>query len=351
MTNAKGNDDESDAQPLPHRLGIASPLLRRAVEAIGEAIVITGPELDPPGPHIEYVNPAFTRMTGYALEEVLGRTPRMLQGPNTDRAVMDALRAALRAGESFQGEAINYRKDGTEYLVEWLITPVLADGRITHWIAAQRDLTERRRAEERQERLSAEVNHRVNNTLAAVESFAAQTVRGVETALEFKAAFQRRLRALARVHKLLASRRWTGVPLGELAKAQVTAYSVDGPNRVQVEGPEVALRPGAAVALGLALNELAVNAATHGALSMPGGHVRLQWDIEPGARGDLLKFRWIEMGGPTLPRLSPSRGFGSRLLERGLPQELAAETRLQFEPSGFRCEINVALSTVRSEAL
>ena len=117
-------------------------LLRAAVEAVGEAIVITGPELDPPGPRIEYVNAGFTRVTGYAPEEVVGRTPRILQGPNTDRAVLDRLRAALEAGQPVRSGAVNYRKDGTEFAIEWLITPVFdGDGRVSHWVSAQRDVT------------------------------------------------------------------------------------------------------------------------------------------------------------------------------------------------------------------
>ena len=110
-------------------------LLKAAVEATGEAILITTAELDEPGPRIEYANAAFVRLTGYPLEEVIGRSPRFLQGPKTDRAELDRTRASLEAGEAFQGETLNYRKDGSTYMVEWLITPVRdADGRITHWV-------------------------------------------------------------------------------------------------------------------------------------------------------------------------------------------------------------------------
>ncbi|MGH1575341.1 PAS domain-containing protein [Methylobacterium sp. P31] len=132
-------------------------VLLAAVEASGEAILITSAELDPPGPRIEYANPAFTRMTGYAAHEVLGRSPRLLQGPGTERGVLDRMRAALAAGEPFQGEALNYRKDGSTYMVEWLITPVRnADGRITRWVSAQRDVTQRRASEDRQDLLVRE---------------------------------------------------------------------------------------------------------------------------------------------------------------------------------------------------
>ncbi|RYI24006.1 MAG: PAS domain S-box protein, partial [Acetobacteraceae bacterium] len=128
-------------------------LLRLAVQSIGEAIVITGPELGTPGPLIEYVNPGFERMTGYTLQEVMGRSPRFLQGPLTDRCVLNRLHSALQMAQSFHGDAVNYRKDGTPYHVEWLITPVLENGQVLHWVAAQRDVTERKRAEERERRM------------------------------------------------------------------------------------------------------------------------------------------------------------------------------------------------------
>ncbi len=109
------------------------------------------------------------------------------------------------------------------------------------------------------------------------------------------------------------------------------------------------LRPGASVALGMALSELAANAADHGALSAPGGCVRLHWEIAPDSGGDRLRLRWAEAGGPQVAGPPRSRGFGSRLVERGLPQELRAETRLLFEPSGLRCEIDVPLDAIAGE--
>lgn len=119
--------DEDEAR-LP---GPDLQVLLAAVEASGEAILITSADLDEPGPRIEYANPAFGRMTGYEPREVVGRSPRLLQGPRTDRGVLDTLRAALEAGEPAQGEAVNYRKDGSTYVVEWLITPLRdTDGRI-----------------------------------------------------------------------------------------------------------------------------------------------------------------------------------------------------------------------------
>jgi len=123
-------------------------LLESAFEQASEAVLITTAELDLPGPEILFINPAFTRMTGYSAEEVIGRTPRILQGPKTERAVLDELRDSLSRGEAFSGEAINYRKDGSEYHVSWRIAPVRGrDGVVTHFISIQSDVTARKRAE------------------------------------------------------------------------------------------------------------------------------------------------------------------------------------------------------------
>ena len=123
-------------------------LLGSAVEQAWESIMITEAQLDWPGPRIVFVNPAFTAMTGYAMEETVGRTPRILQGPRTDRAVLDRLRGNLERGEGFVGEAINYCKDGREFILEWQVAPLRdPGGRITHFVAIQRDITARRKAE------------------------------------------------------------------------------------------------------------------------------------------------------------------------------------------------------------
>jgi PAS domain S-box-containing protein len=119
-------------------------LLGQAVEQGYEAITITSAELDSPGPEIVFVNPAFTRITGYLAEEVIGKTPRLLQGAETDRNLLDTLRQMLEQGRDFAGETTNYRKDGSPFRMEWEISPVRQEsGAITHFVATQRDVTER----------------------------------------------------------------------------------------------------------------------------------------------------------------------------------------------------------------
>jgi PAS domain S-box-containing protein len=124
-------------------------LLKTAIEQGAESVIITTAQFDPPGPQIVYVNPAFTKMTGYAPEEVIGKTPLILHGPKTDRAVLDRLRKDLEEGRVSFGETVNYRKDGSEFYLEWSFGPVRNErGEVTHFIATQRDITGRKRAEE-----------------------------------------------------------------------------------------------------------------------------------------------------------------------------------------------------------
>ena len=113
-------------------------LLETAVAQAKEAVLITSAELDSPGPEILFVNPAFSEMTGYSQEEVLRKTPRILQGPKSERAMLQRLRETLSRGEPFSGETINYRRDGSEYYVEWDITPIrTGSGEISHFLSIQ----------------------------------------------------------------------------------------------------------------------------------------------------------------------------------------------------------------------
>ncbi len=155
-------------------------LLNSAVLQAKDSILITDAEIDLPGPKIIFVNPAFTTMTGYTAEEVIGKTPRILQGAKTDRNVLSRLRQNLERGEVFQGESINYRKDGKEFNLDWQIAPIRnASGTITHFVAIQRDITNHKRLETqfRQSQkmeaigtLAGGVAHDFNNILAVIQT-------------------------------------------------------------------------------------------------------------------------------------------------------------------------------------
>lgn len=148
MARPDKREPRSDLPALTPRA--AARLVTAALERINEAVIITDGQLDLPGPHIVYVNPAFEEMTGYRASEVIGATPRILQGEATDRATLRRLKDDLRAGRLFSGEVVNYRKDGTPYDVSWSVTPIEDDeGVPTNYLAIQTDVTRQRERERR----------------------------------------------------------------------------------------------------------------------------------------------------------------------------------------------------------
>ncbi|WP_031290558.1 PAS domain-containing protein [Sphingobium baderi] len=126
---------------------------KQAMEACGDAVLITAPALDPPGPVILFANSAMASLTGYSVNELVGATPRLLQGPATDRAILEELKIALREKGSFAAQTVNYRKDGSSYIVEWVINPLLDDaGTVKAWVSVQRDVTIRLEEQKARER-------------------------------------------------------------------------------------------------------------------------------------------------------------------------------------------------------
>lgn len=144
----------ADESTMAHLTAPLTDLLARATEQLDESVLITESMLDAPGPRIVYVNRAFTGMTGYTAEDVLGKTPRILQGPETDRAVLERLRSQLERGERFEGQTVNYRKGGTPFVIRWYIETLRdPEGVITHFMAVQRDVTEQVRESRHRRRL------------------------------------------------------------------------------------------------------------------------------------------------------------------------------------------------------
>jgi PAS domain S-box-containing protein len=215
-----------------------------------------------------------------------------------------------------------------------------ADGEIVLWYGATEDVHEKKLAEERQRLLINELNHRVKNTLATVQAIAFQTMKGDSPAPEACARFEARLMALSRAHSLLTGQNWEGATLNRVVR-DATEYLSDDPGRFEIEGEDVWLAPRAALALALAFHELSTNAAKYGALSGDGGRVSIRWAVADGR----LRLDWKESGGPAVAQ-PERRGFGSRLIERGLASDLGGSARLAFEADGLCCTIDAGLDTV-----
>lgn len=212
--------------------------------------------------------------------------------------------------------------------------------------AAQREIAERRRAEEHQRLLMNELNHRVKNTLATVQSMGAQTLRSGRSVADAREAFVSRLMALSTAHNLLTAESWESADLEDVVRMGVAAFDEPQGARFTVEGPGVRLKASHALGLAMALHELGSNAVKYGALSSDGGHVSIRWTLGPSR---LIRFVWEEQGGPAVaPPLR--RGFGSRLIQEGLARELNGQVTMDYPPTGLRCELGFQLDRAEQEA-
>ena len=211
-----------------------------------------------------------------------------------------------------------------------------AQGQPEREVGVFEDITERKQWEEHQMLLINELNHRVKNTLATVQSIASQTLRNSETTAEARPAIEGRLFALSRAHDVLTRENWEGADLYEIVGQAVAPYSSEGEDRFHLSGPKVRLSPR------MALQELATNAVKYGALSNATGEIRITWNVEPG-KPPTFHLRWAESGGP--PVQAPTRrGFGSRLIERSLAQDLGGHVHIDFAPTGVVCTVNAPLA-------
>jgi NO-binding membrane sensor protein with MHYT domain/two-component sensor histidine kinase len=286
----------------------------------GQAKLILGRSPDEPIAHAELIQ--------MLSPEDVARRERLLAQATTGGGVYDA-EYRLQSGPA-AGRWVNVRAHIT----------VAKDGRPRRMIGVVMDVTDRREAftalaasERRQRLLVDELNHRVKNTLATVQSIARQTAKGAGSTDAFSAAFDARVMALSQTHNALTRGGWEGASLRELLEQEFEPY---GPARSQLEGEDLILPPRQTLALGMVFHELATNAAKHGALSAENGQVAVSWSLED----ERLALTWTERGGPA-PAPSERRGFGSRLLKVSIERELGGAVTVDSSPQGLRCEIVV----------
>jgi len=228
-------------------------------------------------------NSGAERIFGYAAQEVIGRPVTILIPPGRQDEELGILER-LRRGERIDHyETVRQRKDGSLIDVWLTVSPIRnAQGKITGASKIARDISERKRSQEQITFLAREAEHRAKNALATVQAIV--RLSQADTPEGLKHAIEGRLQALANVHELFAGSRWAGAEIRNLVEEELAAYSQGRETQVQVGGPKLLLEPNAAQAIAMTLHELTTNAAKYGALSVPDGHVQVEWSRAPDGR-------------------------------------------------------------------
>jgi len=288
------------------------------------------------------VNPAVLTALGYSEAEVIGRSVSDFMAPEDFKESSAAIARKLADGGTTRLTLRIRAKDGRELILE-TNSQLTTDeaGRPTGLHAIGRDVTEAKRAEAHQKLLIDELNHRVKNTLAIVQGIAQQTFKSGAEPVSARHAFEGRLAALSEAHNLLTREHWGPVSMRQIIGDAVAPHGAVG-TRFELEGPDLPLAPKTAISLALAIHELATNAVKHGALSRPEGQVAIRWERDGTGKAPRLGLTWIERGGPEV-HVPAKRGFGTRMIERGLAAELGGSVKIDFASAGLVCTVDAPL--------
>jgi PAS domain S-box-containing protein len=288
-------------------------------------------------------NPAAAAAVGVPREQAIGRGISEFISRQDFERTTGKLRQKIEEGGTTRYD-VSVRSSSGGWLY-WEINSGLindAEGNPVGLHVVGRDVTDRRRAEDHQRLLVNELNHRVKNTLAIVQGLAQQTFKPTSSPEEARLSFDARLAALAAAHNLLTRQSWESAYLEETLLTAIEATAGPRASQVELRGPQVKLTPQTSVSVAMAAHELCTNAVKYGALSTDTGRVTVEWSIAE-ASGELrLHLEWTESGGP--PVAPPMRrGFGSKLIERGLASELRGTCNIEFLRTGVRCTLDAPL--------
>lgn len=293
---------------------------------------------------IESLNPAAARVFGYSPEQIVGRNVRTLMpdfyGGKDGRELHDYVRTGQAETNKFWREVTGRRQDGSSVPVELAVSDTRLVGR-SMFTGVVRDITQRKSAEEHQELLIAELDHRVKNVLAQVAVVATSTRQASRSIDDFVQSLDGRIQSMAAAHTLLSKSGWQNVGLDVLVRNQLAAYMTDA--NITIGGPAVMLASAEIQAVARVLHELATNAAKYGALSSVDGRVSLTWDYQSNGRATKLILLWRELGGPPVPsNVQPS--YGTNLIRNLIPHELGGAVELIFAATGARCRIEIPVA-------
>ena len=312
-----------------------------AAETTRMAMVFTDAK-EPDNPII-FANDSFLKLTGYNRDEVLAQSFNFLLASGSDPEALSQVECAFKKPSDDSPEIHYRRNDGSACWASVFVNPVYDENGVVvqHFISLV-DTTRYRNAQENAAMLIDELNHRVKNTLATVQSIVTQAVRNNSDPQIVRESIETRLAALSRSHDLLAREKWDGAGLRDLVEQALEPFSVtEGQaERFTIEGENIRLSPKAALALGIAFNELATNAVKYGAFSNEAGTITVTWTITSKAGGRWLCLHWREKDGPAVT--PPTRkGFGSRVIEQGLSHELEGAVAIEYAHGGIVCTIDV----------
>jgi len=341
----KQKEAEADVKAFEERLG---PFVVAAEETRMAMVFADATELDHP---IIFANDAFLALTGYAREEVLGQSFNFIMTSGADDAALSKIESEF-AGKSGGAEVRCQRKDGSDFWAALIVSPVRDEnGKIIQHFASFVDLTKHMDEQSQLRMLVDELNHRVKNTLATVQSIVLQALRSAVDPKLIAEAIQSRLYALSRSHDLLTRENWKSAGLRDLVGDALAPFEVKdagAARRLSITGENIRFPPSSALALGVAFNELATNAVKYGALANATGSVAVDWQsvIAPGG-SDRVVLHWRETGGPIVTP-PEHKGFGSSVIERGLAYQLNASVTMDYRREGLVCLIDIPMG-VRNE--
>ncbi len=312
-----------------------------AAEETRMAMVFTNARA-PENPII-FANDAFLELTGWDRAKVLGKSFNSLMARGASPEALQEIETAIGGHAETDPEVCYRREDGSQFWASIYISPVRDErGTIIQHFASFVDLTARKEDQDNCTRLVDELNHRVKNTLTTVQSIVRQSLKTATDPAVIRESIESRIFALSRSHDILTRENWKGAGLHDLIDAALEPFAVtdDRTECFTVEGDNIRLLPKAALALSIAINELATNAFKYGAFSNNGGTVSIAWAISPSPEGKRLILHWREQGGP--PVTPPSQtGFGTQMIERGLAHELGGSVDIDYRPTGLVCTIDV----------
>jgi len=328
-----------------------SSQLRSLLEqAPGFVAVLTGPDHQ-----FQMANRAFRELVGN--RHVVGRAIADALPEVVEQGFVTLLETVRARGKAYVARGARVRLAnvvgaGTEerhldFIYQPIFAPDGGDGpggtpNVTGIFVQGHDVTEQVEAQERQVLLINELNHRVKNTLAIVQSLASQSFRPVSGAEPARRSFDARLNALAAAHSLLTESNWESARLMDMVRASISATAGAAAERFSISGPDFTLQPQTAVSLAMIIHELGTNAIKYGALSNEAGRVQVDWSLEEEDDCCRLRIEWIERGGPVVTE-PDRRGFGTRLVERGMSAEQNSAVTMRFEPVGLHCSISASL--------